>query len=72
MRHRYMCTRVHVVLKNLFGNVYFVLFIFNIHGREKRYSATSESAIKEKSIFGLFEFIFLTYFLFLGRGGFFC
>ena len=43
----------------LFGNVYFILVIFNIHGRKMRYSESSQKPISEKSIFGHFEVVFL-------------
>ena len=50
------------------GNVYFVLPIFNIHGRKMRFSASSQKSVSEKSIFGPFEVIFSTYKFFQRRG----
>ena len=43
----------------VFGNVYFVIVIFIIHGREMQFSESSQISISEKSIIGQFEVIFL-------------
>ena len=54
-----MSTQLHVVVIVVFGNVYFVLVIFNICGRKMRFSESSQNPVSEKSIFGHFEVIFL-------------
>ena len=54
-----MSTSLHASFKLIFGKVGFVLVIFNIHGRKKRFSDSSQKVISEKSIFGQFEVIFL-------------
>ena len=54
-----MSTSLHAVFNVIFGNVYFVIVIFNIHGRKMRFSESSQNPVSEKSIFGHFEVIFL-------------
>ena len=54
-----MSTSLHAVFNVVFGNVYFVTVIFNIHGRKTRFSKSSQNSISEISIFGHFEVIFL-------------
>ena len=54
-----MSTSLHVVFNVVFGNVYFVIVIFNIRGRKMRFSESTQNFITEKSIFGQFEVIFL-------------
>ena len=54
-----MSTTLHAVFNLVFGNVYFNIVIFNIHGRKVRFSESSQNSISEKSIFGHFEIIFL-------------
>ena len=54
-----MSTSLHAVFNVVSGNVYFVIVIFNIHGRKMRFSESSQKSISEKSIFGHFEVIFL-------------
>ena len=54
-----MSTSLHAVFNVVFGNVYFILVISNIHGRKRRFSESSQNSISEKSIFGHFEVIFL-------------
>ena len=54
-----MSTSSHVAFNSIFGNVYFVIVIFNIHGRKLRLSESSQNSIAEKSIFGHFEVNFL-------------
>ena len=54
-----MSTSLHVVFNVVFGNVYFVIVIFNIRGRKMRFSESTQNFITEKSIFGHFEVIFL-------------
>ena len=54
-----MSTSLHVVFNVISGNVYFVIVIFNIHGRKMRLSQSSQNSLSEKSIFGQFEVIFL-------------
>ena len=67
-----MSTSLHAVFDVVFCNVYFVIVIFNIHGRKMRFSESSQNSISEKSIFGHFEVIFFsTYNFFPGRGGIF-
>ena len=43
---------LHAVFNVIFGNVDFVIVVFNIHGRKMRFSASSQKS--EKSIFGKF------------------
>ena len=52
-----MSTTLHKAFKVIF--VYFVIVIFNIHGRKMRISESSQNFISEKSIFGHFEVILL-------------
>ena len=54
-----MSTLLHAAFNVVSGNVYFVIVIFNIHGRKMRFSESSEKSISENSIFGHFEVIFL-------------
>ena len=54
-----MSRSLHAVFTVAFGNVYFVIVIFNIYGRKMRFSESSENSLSEKSIFGHFEVIFL-------------
>ena len=54
-----MSTSLHALFNVVFGNVYFVLIISNLHGRKMRFSESSEISMSEKSIFGHFEVIFL-------------
>ena len=54
-----MSTSLHAVFDVVFGNVYFVIVIFNIHGQKMRFSESTQNFISEKSIFGHFEVIFL-------------
>ena len=53
-----MSTSLHAVFNVVFGNVYFVIVIFNIHGQKMRFSESTQNFISEKSIFGNFEAIF--------------
>ena len=50
-----MSTSLHAVFNVVFGNVYFVIVIFNIHGRKMRFSESTQKSMSEKSIFGHFE-----------------
>ena len=54
-----MSTILPAVFNVVFGNVYFVIVIFNIHDRKVRFSENSQNSISEKSTFGQFEVIFL-------------
>ena len=54
-----MSISLHEVLNVVFGNVYFVIGIFNIYGQKMRNSESGQNSISEKSIFGQFEVIFL-------------
>ena len=54
-----MNTSFYAVFKVVFGNVDFLIVIFNIQGQKMRFSETSQNSITEKSIFGNFEVIFL-------------
>ena len=54
-----MSASLYAVFHVVFGNVNFVIVIFNIHGRKMRFSESSENSMSEKSIFGHFEVIFL-------------
>ena len=54
-----MSTSLHAVFNVVFGNVYFVIVIFNIRCRKMRFSESSPNSISEKSVFGHFEVIFL-------------
>ena len=53
-----MSTTLHAVFEVIFGNVYFVIVMFNNHGRKMRFSESSQNSISEKSNFGHFEFLF--------------
>ena len=50
---------LHAVLIVFFGNVYFAIVNFNIRGRNKQFSESSQNFMSEKSIFGHFEVTFL-------------
>ena len=63
-----MSTSLHAVFNVGFGNVYFVIVIFNIQGRKMRFSESSQNSISEKSIFGQFEVIFLYVYTFSRAG----
>ena len=54
-----MITSLHAVFNVVFGNVYFVILIFNICGQKTRFSESSQNSLSEKSIFGQFEVFFL-------------
>ena len=49
-----MSTSLHAVFNVVFGNVYFVIVIFNICGQKIRFSESTQNFISEKSIFGQF------------------
>ena len=53
-----MSTSLHAIFKLCFGNIYFSIFIFDIHVRKLRFSTCSQispSENSEKSIFGHVE-----------------
>ena len=54
-----MSTSLHAVFHVVFGNVYFVMVIFNLCSRKMRVSESRQNSMSEKSIFGHFEVIFL-------------
>ena len=54
-----MSTSLHAVFNVVFGNVYFVIVIFNIHGQKMRIFESGQNSMSVKSIFGHFEVIFL-------------
>ena len=54
-----MSTLLHATFNVVSGNVDFVIVILTIHGRKKRFSASSQNSISEKSTFGQFEVFFL-------------
>ena len=54
-----MSTSLHAVFNVVFGNVYFVIVISNLHGRKMQFPESSQISLSEKSIFGQFEVIFL-------------
>ena len=54
-----MSTSLHAVFNVVSGNVYFVIVIFNIHGRKIRFSESTQNSMSEKPIFGHFGAIFL-------------
>ena len=54
-----MNTSLHAVFNINFGNGYFVVVIFIIHGRKMRFSGSCQNFMSENSIFGHFEVIFL-------------
>ena len=54
-----MSPPLQAVFNAVSGNVYFVIVIFNIHGRKMRFSESSQNSLSENSIFGHFEVIFL-------------
>ena len=66
-----MSTSLHAVFNVVSGNVYFVIVIFNIHGRKMRFSESSQNPVSEKSIFGQFKVIFLNVCFFPGWGWYF-
>ena len=53
-----MSTSLRVAVIVGFGNVYFLIVIFNIHGQRMRFSESSQCSISEKLIFGHFEDFF--------------
>ena len=66
-----MITSLHADFNVVFGNVYFVLKIFNVFGRRMRFSESSQNSKSKKPIFGQFEVIFSSYKIFPGWRGFF-
>ena len=54
-----MSTSIHAVFNVVFGNVYFVIVIFSIHGQIMQFSESKQNSISEKSIFGHFDVNFL-------------
>ena len=54
-----MSTSLHAVFNLVSGKVYFVIGIFNIHGRKMQFSESTQNFLSKKSIFGHFEVIFL-------------
>ena len=54
-----MSTSLHGIFIVDFGNVYFVIVISNICGQKTRFSENNQNSMFEKSIFVLFEVIFL-------------
>ena len=52
-----MSTSLHAVFNVVSGSIYFLIRIFNIHGRKMGFSAGSQISISEKSIFAQFEVI---------------
>ena len=63
-----MSTSLHAVFEVVFGSIYFVIVIFNIHGRQMRFSESSQNSLSEKSIFGQFEVFFLNVKIFARAG----
>ena len=49
-----MSTSLQAAFNVVFGNVYFVTVILNIHGRERRFLGSSQNPTSEKSTFGHF------------------
>ena len=47
-----MSIPLHAAFDVVFGNVYFVIVVFNIHGRKMRFSESNQNSLSEKSIFG--------------------
>ena len=64
-------TSPHGLFKVVFANVHFVLVLSKICGRKMQFFAGSHNSIADKSIFGHFEFSFLTHKIFPGQGWFF-
>ena len=52
-----MSTSLHAVFNIIFGNVYFVIVIFNIQRQKMRFCESTQISLSEKSIFGHFEVI---------------
>ena len=52
-----MSTSLQAAFNAVFGNVYFVIVIFNIHGQKLQFSESRQNLISENSIFGHFEAI---------------
>ena len=48
------------VFRAIPGNVYFVIRILNINGRNMRFSARSQNFTSEKTVFSFFEVIFFS------------
>ena len=63
-----MNTSLHVVFNVVFGNMYFVIVFFNIHGQKMRFSESTQNSISEKSIFGHFEVLFFNVWVFSRAG----
>ena len=49
-----MSTSLHAVFNLVFGNVYFVIVIFNICGRKMRFSESTQNSMSEKPDFWSF------------------
>ena len=60
-----MSTLFNAVFNVFFGNVYFVVVIFNIRCRKMRFSESSQNSMSEKSNFGQLEVIFLQRMIFI-------
>ena len=54
-----MSTPLHAFSTVIFRNVYFAIFILNIHRRKIRFSSSSQKSVSEKSVSGQYEDIFL-------------
>ena len=65
-----MSTSLHAVFDIVFGNVDFIVVIFNICGQKKRFSESSQNSMFEKSTFGHFEVLFFNVQSFPGDGVF--
>ena len=63
-----MSKSLPAIFNVVFGNVYFVIALFNNRGQKTRFSACSQISISEKMIFGQFEVIFPNVYIFPWRG----
>ena len=62
-----MRTSLHGKFNVFLINLYVVLLFFNFLVGKARFFANSQSFFSEKSVYGQFEFIFLTYKVFIGQ-----
>ena len=66
-----MSTSLHAAFNVVSGNVYFVIVIFNICGRKKRFSESSQNSISKNRFLVTLMSLFSTYKFFPGKGWYF-
>ena len=63
-----MRTLLHAIFNVVFGTVYFVIVMLNLHSQKMQFSESSQISITEKSIFCHSEVIFLNVWIFSRAG----